>query len=1201
MSEGGGGGGLLPPVVVRLLGDMTQLRGTLREARTQIDGTATGLKSAGATAFAGMARLGRSVSIIGVGAAVASVKMASAFQTATTQLVTSAGETDDKLGMVRKGLLDMAGQVGVKATDLAHAMYYVEAAGYHAADGLTVLKASAQGAAAEGADTTTVAKALTDVLKDYHLGASHAGDITSKMITAVAHGKVSLEDFSSAFANIIPAASAAGISFNDAGAALAEMTNHGFTAQRASQNLAQALRSLLNPTKPMQKAFSEFGVSASEVSKKLHGPNGLTDAMQYLSEKASKAGKEGTPEFAAALKRLMGTAPGANAALTTTGENFKDTAATIKAMAKSTTDSSGKVKGFAEVQANLGQKVKQLKAGFDSLMIQLGTKLIPIVTSVITWFTKHQQVAVALAEVIGGVLALSVVAYATKLVMSAAKTVVSFGKMGVGAVKAGLNVARGFRSASAAADDATGLAGTFGGKLRKGFDAVVSGAKTAGGAVKTFATSVGRISATAGKAAWTGLVNGIKGVGSAMKAASVQALQFLRSMAASALTALRAAAAWTAEKVALIASAIAEKAAAIAEWALNVAMDANPIMLIVLALAALVGALIYAWNHFAWFRDMVKGAWSSIVSVAEAAWTGIKQVLDWIVGKLGEAVGRVTGAWKSISQGFADGWHWAVKFGTSLLNWVKALPGRIVSYLAGLAGRLASQASAAWNSFKSAAVSKGSALLSWVKGIPGRITSALGNLGRLLVHAGASIISGLISGIKSALGSLGNVLGSVGSFITSHKGPPSYDKVMLTPAGQMIMQGLVDGINSHLPKLAATTAKVGATVEDSFRQRLGIASPSKVFRSLGIYVNEGLVDGLTGSTAKVKAATRRIETLLQQTYNRVADLRGSGGRGRKGRAMNAWVTAHEHTIKRLEAYARKEDKVMRGLAAKRDSVAAKIKTAQKKLADLQKQWSDEVKNVSSGIMQGFSIVTEAPQEGFALTAQDVVNKMRDQMQKAVQFAAQLQALKKKGLSADLIAQIAAAGVDQGGATAAALAGASKGQIDQINALNKTTKSAADNAGKAVADAMYGAGIKSAQGLVKGLQSQEKAIEKQMMKIAKAMQKAIKKALGIHSPSRVFEEIATWIPKGLAKGVDGSAHHATNAVNRLAGQMVGAGTFAGGGLATARQGAGPTVVNQRFEFHIEGNVTTVDKLAKDIEAAFLRRGMRNPTTYPSYKR
>ena len=264
----------------------------------------------GKSVAASMNKMGKVAGDALVGIAAESVKMATTYESVTTRLVTSAGEQNSNLKMVQKGMLDMAGQVGVSAIDLAHAMYYVESAGFHGADGLNVLKAAAQGAAAEGADTTTVVKAMTDVLVDYHLKASDAANVTSKMITAVSFGKTSLQDFSGAFASIVPAASAAGISFNDVAAALAEMTNHGFTANRASQNLAQALRSLLNPTGPMTGAFTKFGVSAAVLREKLAGPNGLTDAMEYLSQKATKAGKEGTPAFAAALKLLMGTAPG---------------------------------------------------------------------------------------------------------------------------------------------------------------------------------------------------------------------------------------------------------------------------------------------------------------------------------------------------------------------------------------------------------------------------------------------------------------------------------------------------------------------------------------------------------------------------------------------------------------------------------------------------------------------------------------------------------------------------------------------------------------------------------------------------------------------------------------------------------------------------------------------------------------------------
>ena len=385
-------------IVASMQAAATEMRAAATEMRTSLAGVAASARTTAAETGAAEESMG--AKFLGLGeiasklkaivplslAAIGyeSVKMATTFQTSTTRLVTSAGEQESALAGVRSGLLSMAGQVGVSADDLSKALYYVDAAGYHAADGLVVLKAAAQGAAAEGADTTSVAKALTDVLVDYHLKASDAANVTSKMVVAISHGKTNLQDFSSAFASIVPAASAAGISFNDVGALLATMTNHGFTAQRAAQNLAQALRSLVNPTAPMKKAFDEFGVSTATLKDKLNGPNGLSDAMEYLSQQAAKAGKLGTPQYAAALKMLMGTAAGANAALSTTGENIGATNATITAMAGATADASGKVQGFALVQQNLGWQLKSLRAGFDSVMIRIGEGLIPILSHLIT-------------------------------------------------------------------------------------------------------------------------------------------------------------------------------------------------------------------------------------------------------------------------------------------------------------------------------------------------------------------------------------------------------------------------------------------------------------------------------------------------------------------------------------------------------------------------------------------------------------------------------------------------------------------------------------------------------------------------------------------------------------------------------------------------------------------------------------------------
>lgn len=1232
-----GGGALLPPVVVRLLGDMTQLRGTLAQARAQVDGTASGFKKAGATAYAGLAQMGRSVSLIGAGAAAASVKMAGDFQAETMVLHTAAGESLKSLQTVRKGILDIASGTGTSWQNLTDGMYQVEKAGYRGAEGLKVLKAAAQGAREENARLDTVTNAMTSVMASYHLKASDSVRVMNGLKTAAGEGKMTMEEFAGSLSTVLPIASANHIQFEQVAGALATLTQHGTSAREGTQELAATIRALTAPNNVAVQEMQRFGLSATDVSTKI-GKRGLTGTLDLLTTTVlSKMGKSGTvllsafnnskqaasaanemikqmpksiqglarsyssgsitlgdwrqklkevtPEqanllqqyatlqnkskgfsdalkkggpaaetYTQAIKKMAGGAIGLNTTLQLTGESSEGFKERVKKVGESFNHASKDVEGWDATQKLFNVQLAKAKQTIEVVGIEIGTKLIPVVTSVVGWFGKHKDAAVALAAVIGGVLALSVVAYAAKLTVSAAKTVASFGKMGVGAVKAGANVVKGFRSASAAASDATGIAGTFGGKLRSGFDVAAGGAKRAGGAVKDFAVSVGRATATAGRAAWTGTVSSLKAVGTAMRSAGTAALDLSKKVLTSAAAAARSAAVWAIQKTRLVAVAIAEKAAAAAQWALDAAMSANPITLIVIGIAALIAALVLAYNKIGWFRNFVNSAFHMIgqaigwvVSFAKAHWPLLLAILT---GPIGIAVGLIVKYWGQIKSGFSSAYHGTVNIGKSLVSWIAGLPGRAKSALSSLAAKIVATALDAWLRFKTATVQKATELISWVRGLPGRIKSGLGNLAGLLVSAGRDLIRGFISGVTG------------------------------------MASAAIEKVKS-----------IGRSMVSGMKSVLGIRSPSRVFREIGYYLNAGLVDGLTGSTANVKAATKRIETLLMQTYDKVADLKGKKG------VSNKWVKTHEATIKRLEAYAKKEDKVLRSLAAKRDSVAAKIKDAQKKLTDLQKQWSDEVKSVSDGIKQGFSIVTEAPQEGVDLTAQDVVNKMRDQMQKATQFAAQLRALQKKGLSSDLIAQIAAAGVDQGGATAAALASATKGQIAQINQMNKATNTAADNAGKAVADSMYGAGIQAAKGLVKGLQSQEKAIEKQMATIAKKMQATIKKELGIHSPSRVFAAIGQWIPRGLASGVDDGTQHATRAVTRLASSVASAGaaTFAGSGRTLAGAGGRGPVVQNTVHVQVEGHVLTERKLRDVVEKQMLQLGMRNPTTYAQYKR
>ena len=77
------------------------------------------------------------------------------------------------------------------------------------------------------------------------------------------------------------------------------------------------------------------------------------------------------------------------------------------------------------------------------------------------------------------------------------------------------------------------------------------------------------------------------------------------------------AASTVAAKAAQIGSAVATGVATAAQWAWNVALNANPIGLIIIAIAAFVGAILWLWNNVDWFRNGVTAAWEAI----KTGWT----------------------------------------------------------------------------------------------------------------------------------------------------------------------------------------------------------------------------------------------------------------------------------------------------------------------------------------------------------------------------------------------------------------------------------------------------------------------------------------------------------------------------------------------------------------------------------------------------
>lgn len=131
------------------------------------------------------------------------------------------------------------------------------------------------------------------------------------------------------------------------------------------------------------------------------------------------------------------------------------------------------------------------------------------------------------------------------------------------------------------------------------------------------------------------------------------------AMAATAIHAWFAATAFGAVALRMGLATAAEYALTTVQIALNAAMDANPIGLIVLAIAALVIAIYEAYQHFEMFRRVVNTAWAAIKAYGMAVWdwgvAPLKSLYHAAVAVWDVLTGDVTGAKENI-RSVVDDW-----------------------------------------------------------------------------------------------------------------------------------------------------------------------------------------------------------------------------------------------------------------------------------------------------------------------------------------------------------------------------------------------------------------------------------------------------------------------------------------------------------------------------------------------------------------
>lgn len=104
------------------------------------------------------------------------------------------------------------------------------------------------------------------------------------------------------------------------------------------------------------------------------------------------------------------------------------------------------------------------------------------------------------------------------------------------------------------------------------------------------------------------------------------------------------------------------------QWALNAALFANPIGLVVLAVAALVAAFIWAWNNIEGFRNFWIAVWDAIVAAFNWTKDTVVTAWNWLIDNFTRGAHVISGALGGMWNGLVGGLKWAANGAISLLN-----------------------------------------------------------------------------------------------------------------------------------------------------------------------------------------------------------------------------------------------------------------------------------------------------------------------------------------------------------------------------------------------------------------------------------------------------------------------------------------------------------------------------------------------------